>query len=313
MKKKLISAVTAIVLTIGTCSVAMAAEKGGATADGLKSHGTIIYEGAEEEVEINSADLYMLAEQIDQIRINVAAQLGKLNTFFTTGKGAALKNGGRVGITHTRPYGNDYVDPLDIDFDTLVEGIAASQHISSDVEDYGYSAGTRLYQRTDGSLATDRGGENLPELFIKPAAPENLSAGTAAWVKGKLILGTGEDNQTYMKKGEASVPSGDTGSTSGTGVTGDLSSIFLNFNTVGGWMAGFDGAIPYTFTPGKSLLIILDGPLDGTFGGGNQPDSSVTGQSFSMFYWKSNPNSSIQLKVESAHGGYNDVLLVKEW
>lgn len=307
MKKKLISAVMALVLTIGTCSVAMAAEKGGTTADDLKSRGTIIYEGAEEEVEINSADLYMLADQIDQIRINVTNQLGKLNTFFTTGQGTALKNGGRVAITHTRPYGNEYVDPLTIDFDTLVEGIAASQHISSDVKDYGYSAGTRLYQRTDGSLATDRGGEDLPELFIKPAAPENLSAGTAAWVKGKLILGTGKDNQTYMQKGESSVPSG------GTGGNGDLSSIFLDFTKVGGWMAGFDGVLPYTFTPGKSLLIALDGPLDATFDGENLPDSSVTGQFFSIFYWQNNPHSSIKLKVQSAQSGFNDTILVKEW
>lgn len=310
MKKKLISAVMALILTIGTCSVAIAAEKGGATADDLKSHGTIIYESAGEAVEINSADLYMLAEQIDQIRINVTDQLGKINTFFTTGQGTALKNGGRIGITHTRPYGTDYVDPLAIDFDTLVEGIAASQHISSDVKDYGYPAGTKLYQKTDGSLTTDRGSENLPELFIKPATPENLSAGTAAWVKGKLILGTGTDNQTYMKKGESSVPSGDIG---GTGNTVDLSNVFLNFNKVGGWMAGFEGVIPYTFTPGKSLLLVLDGPLDATFDGTNLPDSAVTGQFFSMFYWQNNPHSSIKLEVEEAYGGYNDVLLVKEW
>lgn len=310
MKKKIISAVTAIALTIGTCSVAVAAEKEGATTDNLKSHGAIVYEAAGEEVEINSLDLYMLADQIDQIRINVAGQLGKINTFFTTGPGTPLKNGGRVGITHTRPYGNDYVDPLTIDFDTLVEGIAVSQHISSDVKDYGYPSGTRLYQREDGSLTTDRGGESLPDLSIKPAAADNLSAGTAAWVEGRLILGTGKDNQSYMQKGVDSVPSGDADDTGSSGRPG---SDFLDFTRVGEWMGGFNGEIPYTFTPGKSLLIILDGPLDGTIDGKNLPDSSYTGRTLSMYYWHNNPYSSISIKVAAAQSGFNDIMLVKEW
>lgn len=200
MKKKIISAVTALVLTIGTCSVAMAADQGGATTDKLQSHGTIVYESGDDEVVINSLDLYMLAEQIDQVRVNVVEQLGEMHTFFTAGQGTALKNGGQIGITYTKPSGKDFVDPLTLDLRTLVEGIAASQRISSDVRDYGYSAGTKLYQKTDGSLTTDRGTENLPELHIREATPENLSAGTAAWVKGELILGTGKDNQTYMEK-----------------------------------------------------------------------------------------------------------------
>lgn len=310
MKKKFLSAILALVLTVGTCSVAIAADTGGAATDKIKSHGTIVYEDANGEVMIKSQDLYMLAEQLDQLRSNVAQQLERIHTFFTAGQGTALKNGGRIRVTYTQPSGMDFVDPLTLDLNTLVEGIAASQRIPSDVREYGYSAGTKLYQKADGSLTTDRGTENLPELHIREATAENLSAGTAAWVKGELILGTGKDNQTYMEKGESAASSGSTGNPGGPG---DLSNVFLNFNKVGGWMAGFNDAIPYTFTPGKSLLIVLDGPLDGTFDGANPPDSSVVGQYFSMFYWQNNPHSSIRLKVENAFGGYNDTLLLKEW
>lgn len=78
-------------------------------------------------------------------------------------------------------------------------------------------------------------------------------------------------------------------------------------------MGGFDGTIPYSFTPGKSLLIVLDGPLKGTLDGANLPDSAVIGRYFSMFYWQCNPHSSIKLKVQAAHSGFNNTLLVKEW
>ncbi len=304
MKKKIISAAAVLVLTIGTCSAAMASDTGGPITGRLKSHGAIVYEDADSEVVINSLDLYMLAEQADQTRANVAKQLGKMHTFFTTGQGTALKNGGRIGVSYTEPSGKDFVDPLTLDLNTLVEGIAASQRFSSDVRDYGYPAGTILYQKADGTMTTHRGTENLPELHIKMAKPENLSAGTAAWVNGELILGTGTDNQTYMEKGKSAAAADG---------AGNLGSIFQNFNTVGGWMGGFHGTLPYTFTPGKSVLMVFDGPLDATFDGANLPDSAVTGTMFSMFYWQNNQHPSIKVKVQSPQAGFNAILLLKEW
>lgn len=304
MKKRIISALMAVALTVGTCSVAMAADTAGATSDSLKSHGTIVYENADETVVINSLDLYMLADQIDQIRVNVTKQLGNLHTYFTTGQGAPLQTDGRLSVTHTTPAGGNYVDPLTIDFDTLLEGIAASQWIPSDVKDYGYAAGTRLYQKADGSLTTDKGTESLPEIHIREATADNLSAGTAAWVNGRLLLGTGQDNRSYMEKGQDAASENNTSSTDG---------IFQDFITVGGYMGDFDGVLPYTFTPGKSLLMVFDGPLKATFDGSNLPDTAVTGRYFSMYHWKSNPHTSINVKVNGSNAGYNATLLVKEW
>lgn len=36
---------------------------------------------------------------------------------------------------------------------------------------------------------------------VTAASEENLSAGTAAWVNGTLLLGTGGDNQSYYENG----------------------------------------------------------------------------------------------------------------
>lgn len=304
MRKRIISVVMTLILTFGTCSVAMAANKGSATSDSLKSHGSIIYEDADSEVIINSLDLYMLADQIDQIRVNVADQLGNLHTYFTTGQGVALKTDGRIGVTHRTPSAKDYVDPLTIDFDTLLEGIAASQWVPTDAKDYGYSDGTRLYQKADGSLTTYGSGDDLTEIRIREATADNLSAGTAAWVNGQLLLGTGKDNSSYMEKGERA------GSANGSE---DLDGVFQNFNSVGGAMGGFEGDIPYTFTPGKSLLIVFDGINKPVYDGANLPDTTVSGRYFTLSYWKNNPHSSINVKVPSASGGYNAFMLVKEW
>lgn len=304
MRKRMIAAVMALVLTWGTCSVAIAADKEGATSDSLKSHGTIVYEDEDSEVVINSLDLYMLADRIDQIRVNVADQLGNLHTYFTTGQGVTLKTDGHIGITHRTPSGKDYVDPLTVNFDTLLEGIAASQWIPTDVEDYGYSDNTRLYRKADGSLTTHGNEDGLTEIRIREATADNLSAGTAAWVNGRLLLGTGKDNSSYMEKGQDSA-SGDS--------SGSMNGVFQDFNTVGGWMGNFDGDLPYTFTPGKSLLMVLDGPLKPVFDGANLPDSAVTGRYCSMYYWENNPHSSIKVAIAGSQAGYNATLLVKEW
>lgn len=304
MRKRMIFAVAALVLTAGICSTAMAAEKEGATSKSLKSHGSIVYEDADSEVEINSLDLYMLADQIDQIRVNVANQLRSLHTYFTTGKGVALKTDGRIGITHTAPSGKNYVDPLTIDFDTLLEGIAASQWVPTDVKDYGYSDGTRLYRKADGSLTTYGSGDDLTEIRIREATADNLSAGTAAWVNGRLLLGTGKDNSSYMEKGQDSASGDD---------TGGMGSSLFDFYEVEGWMGGFHGEIPYSFTPGKSLLILIDGPLDPVFDGANLPDASMTKRECSMFYWENNPHSAIKVKIPDGVGGANANMLIKEW
>lgn len=169
MRKKGLSAILISVLLFGTCAAVLAAEtKGEATGEHLKSHGRIVYQNDGDRVVIDSDDLYMLADRLDLFKRGVADQLNSINTYFTREEGISLKTEPDVHVVHAKPSGESTVDPMGIGFDTLLEGIAASQSVPSDVT---------------------------------AASVDNLSAGTAAWVNGELLLGTGEDNRRYYQSG----------------------------------------------------------------------------------------------------------------
>lgn len=204
MKKKILSVILTLALTVGTCSIAAAADRGTATRNNLKSYGSIEYHKGNDKVIINSEDLYMLADQIDQVKLEVADQLEAMNTYFTAGDGISLDTDRYISITHTRPSKTDFIDPVSVNFDTLLEGIAASQSVSSDVTDYGYSAGTKLYKGANGELTTNASEDGAEQISVSAATADNLSAGTVAWVNGRLILGTGGDNKTYFDSGYSS-------------------------------------------------------------------------------------------------------------
>lgn len=291
----------ALFLMGSVCMVSAAEETNFATRKGLRSQGAIHYQEGAEKVVIDSADLYTLADSLDLFKVRTAEQLGVLHTYLSKdANGVPLTGTGDIYVTHRKPAASEEINPRTLSFDTILEGIAASQTISTDPTAYGMSPGTTLYKGTDGKLYTGYQ-EGAEQIHIQAATPENLSAGAAAWVNGKLLLGTGEDNKTYQDKGS-----------SGT-ATGDSENIFKNFNTIGGYYGGFSGSIPYTFTPGKSVLLLFDGQLKPTFNKANKPDSSVTGDWFSLYYWKSNPNTKIRINVEATTTGYNSKLLLKEW
>ncbi len=303
MKRKILSVVIILALVIGTYNIAAAAGTSGATRNSLKSYGSIEYRRGDDKVIINSEDLYMLADQIDQVKLEVADQLEAMNTYFTAGDGISLDTNRYISVTHTRPSKTDFVDPVSVNFDTLLEGIAASQSVSSDVTAYGYAPGTKLYKKTDGKLTTNSS-EGAEEISVAAATAENLSAGTVAWVDGRLILGTGEDNKVYFDQGTED---------EGESKTEDLTDVISGLAQVGGWMAGLDGAIPYTFTPNKSLLLIFEGPQDPSFKGTGFPDVIFRASYFTICYWENNPNEKINVKLQGVAGGYNVKLFMKEW
>ncbi len=206
MKKRIISFVMIVALTLGTYTVAVADEKSpGATRNKLKSKGSIVYQKGDETVVIDSEDLYTLADQIDLLKIDIVNQLESMNTYFTKGNGVTLNSDSSINVAHSKADEMDVVDPLDVHFDTLLEGIAVSQTIpADDVTAYGFDAGTTLYKNVAGELTTDSE-EGVEEIMIAPAEAENLSAGTAAWVDGNLVLGTGGDNKSYYDEGSNKV------------------------------------------------------------------------------------------------------------
>lgn len=193
MKKKVLSILIVLTMMIGTCMVAAAAENPSATKAQLRSGGAVRYSGKDGEVIIDAADFYTLADQLDLFKIRVVKQLGVMRTYLTrSGGDVALTSADDVYAVHRKPAAGDEADPLSLDFATILEGIAVSQSIPTDPAAYGFPAGTQLYKKADGTLTTSNS-DGAEAVSVQPAEADNLSAGTAAWVNGKLLLGTGKD------------------------------------------------------------------------------------------------------------------------
>lgn len=202
MRKRILSMVLVVILAFGTCGAALAAdETGAATGNKLESYGKIEFRDGDRAVVIDSADLYQLADRIDSFKNVVVKQLGEMKTHFTTDGGISLTTDTDIYITHTEPAAEDAVDPADMSFETIKEGIAASQSITSNVTDYGYPEGTELYKKADGELTADGSAKGAEKICVTAATADNLSAGTAAWVNGELVLGKGTDNKVCMEEG----------------------------------------------------------------------------------------------------------------
>lgn len=271
MRKRFLCMMLVLTVMFGTCSIALAADtRGAATGSGLKSYGKIVYQNGGDKVEIDSGDLYMLADQLDLFKRGITEQLNSMNTYFTTGAEISLSTDADIYVTHTRPSDEDSVDPLSINFDTLLEGVAASQSVSSNVTAYGYPEGTQLYKNADGSLTTDGSGEGAEQISVTAASPDNLSAGTAAWVDGRLILGTGEDNKSCRDDGyKKGLDDG------GTGSQKHMTDIIANGNPYV-VPENISGAILYIAYPSLRYDGTFDGPSFST------PDGSAVSD---VLFW----------------------------
>lgn len=200
-KKKIISVFLMLSMLFSVCMVATAAGTPAATKSRLHSQGAISYRDGTESVVIDSADLYTLADRLDQFKVRTVEQLGAIGTYLSSSpEGTPLTSEAGIYAVHQKPASHSETDPLTLPFEAILEGIAVSQTIPTDSAAYGLGAGTTLYKGADGKLysSAQEGGE---EICIQAATAENLSAGTAAWVNGRLILGTGGDNKAYHDLG----------------------------------------------------------------------------------------------------------------
>lgn len=202
-KKKIVTMITmiaAMVMTVGGCMVAAAAGSSQATRNDLRSSGAIRYQEGGESVVIDTDDLYLLADKLDLFKTKVSGQLNAMQTYLSKDSaGHPLASGGNVYVVHKKPAAQDAVDPVTLDFDTILEGIAASQSIPLDPAAYGMADGTALYKTKDGKLSTSWS-EDASPVSIRAATAESLSAGAAAWVNGELLLGTGDDTASACKE-----------------------------------------------------------------------------------------------------------------
>lgn len=292
MKKKILSFMTVLLVT---CSVYMTAfaegessysplAKNGGTAAELKSYGKIVYQKGTDTIKIDSDDLYMLADQIDQVKVEVTDQLEAMNTYFSTGDGIVLSTSEDINVVHAKPYEEDFVDPLDVNFDTLLEGIAVSQSVSQDVTAYGYPEGTELYKSAEGILTTDGSGKNTEKISVVAATTDDLSAGTAAWINGELLLGTGINNQNYYERGY------EEGYDKVSGQIGNV-----DFIQYGGDLTVRDGGHSYLgpcdiYIPNKDVWVLLAGPVSPHAQISPAPSARKDYTYLSMVLYRKNPN-----------------------
>ena len=245
-----------LTMLLSVCMVTTAAGASAATKNSLRSQGAIRYQEGTESVVIDSADLYTLADRLDLFKVRVAEQLGEIGTYLSRNpNGTQLTSDEGVYAVHQKPSSSGEADPLSLSFDAILEGIAASQTIPVDPAVYGMESGAMLYKGEDGKLSTSNQ-EGSEQIRIQAATAENLSAGTAAWVNGRLILGTGGDNKAYhdlgYQKGSEGKESGGQGSensgdvnkarvinmNNGSGsyvVQEDMTDVFFCFSRVGGY------------------------------------------------------------------------------
>ena len=246
MNKKWMALAVASAAVFGTCMVAAADGKVPvATRDLLHSSGRIVYEEADNRVVLDTQDLYEIADRLDLFKTAVSNQLASMHTYLTRGDGLAMQTDNTLKVTHVNPPEEYRVDPLTVDFGTLIEGVAASQSVPAEPAAYGYETGITLYRTAEGSLTTEGDEEGCEAVVIQPATADNLSAGTAAWVDGHLLLGTGADSQSYYEKGH--------GQTSET-ITNIISLLYSGVNETREYaVTGKDGG---------SLSVSIDSKVD---------------------------------------------------
>lgn len=175
--------------------------------EAIKSKGIIDYAGG--TVVMDASDLIYLADEVDLLeaayKANTVDALNQIGTYFR-------KDG---SVTYD-PAAAVPREEAALSFDGLYHGILQSQSVAHLADRQAVdSAGTPLYftdkEAADGrNLSAVTPAANDFPVFIQPASADNLSAGTAAWVNGQLLIGNGKDNEAcystgYRKGGEDSI------------------------------------------------------------------------------------------------------------
>lgn len=161
-------------LSKGLSQETYVSENKGTLRTGLNSKGIINYDSG--KVVFDSSDLVKLADEIDNLdtgyKYEAVSALSKIDTY--------LKADGT--IVHDKPA--EAISPESVSKFTIAqicEGIMQSQSVA-----------------------------HLADRNIVPASENSLSAGCAAWVDGRLLIGNGGDNKENYNKGyeegEASRP-----------------------------------------------------------------------------------------------------------
>lgn len=168
----------AIVMIAGLAAATSATAQTGRRASNIKSNGNFDFDSG--KVTIYSSDLIYLADEIDLLedtyKTGVAEALDQIGTYFKS-DGTSTHNRNESTVAPS--------EATSLPFGAIREGIINSQSIPTE----------RTYTGTLPGQATQTSGN------ISAAQADHLSLGTAAWVDGDLIIGTGADNNTFYTQG----------------------------------------------------------------------------------------------------------------
>lgn len=166
----------------------------------IASKGVVDYSNS--TVVLDSSDLIYLADEIDDLerayKSSTVEALNQIGTFYVSTDG---------DISHECDDNNVSPDmAAELLFSDLYHGIVKSQSVDHldnvQAED---EHGNPLYYADQNAsdskdLTSTTAETNDYPVFIQPAAADNLTAGTAAWVDGDLIIGSGGDNTAYSDR-----------------------------------------------------------------------------------------------------------------
>lgn len=177
--RKAILSVAAVFVAISFVGITAVAQANGRAAN-IKSTGIINFkDGA---AVIDTTDFIYLANEIDLLentyKSEMVSSLNEMGTYFTS-EGSVTHN---IDESMILPESAEVLA-----FGQLTDGILNSQSIP---EDKSYS----------GILP---GSDETVTGTLSAASADNLSLGTAAWVNGELLYGTGSDNSSYYNQGYA--------------------------------------------------------------------------------------------------------------
>ena len=233
LSRKRCIAALAVVLLTGVCTINAVAsgdfynanEAQTLTNSGytMQSKGIINTDGG--KIVFDASDLNNLTAAVNECFTSasngkkaVADGLTNVGTYFT-GEGendytnnataqqkSVTYNNGASAISNSE--NSDFINTDNIPFSTLMDAVSHSQDIPEAVKQTQATneAGEYLYYEDEtASIARDLTKVSTTNtgypVYYGAVKPENLSAGSAAWVNGELILGTGSDNNAYFNIG----------------------------------------------------------------------------------------------------------------
>ena len=203
MKKieRLRKLILGIVCVVVICTPLAVMANGNGRRDYIKSKGKIEFENG--AVVLDSADLLYIAGLVDELessyKVSIVDGLNKIGTYFRK-DGSLTNDEGSNEVTLKE-------EIVNLSFKSLKEGILRSQSVSSLAEIQAVDKdGNGLFfvnqEAADNQNLLQTTTEDTGLVaYYHPVTAENLTAGTAAWVDGKLIMGNGGDNASSYARG----------------------------------------------------------------------------------------------------------------